>query len=71
MLEMMVALIIRMSNTVNTLTQKIPFQLFIVIVLCASKIMWKDGLTIFQHHQYFRIWYLCWVHRFGQLMMKI
>ena len=43
----MVGFIIRMSNSANTMTEKILFQLFMVIVLCTSKEMWKEGSKIF------------------------
>ena len=47
MLKIMVGFIIRMSNSANKLTQKILYQLFIVIVLRESHKMWKEGSKIF------------------------
>ena len=40
-------LYISTSNSANTLTQKILFQLFMVIVLHASQKMWKEASKIF------------------------
>ena len=47
--EMMVDFIIRISNTAQTLTNKILFQIFMVIVLCESQKMWKEGSKIFEY----------------------
>ena len=47
MLKMMDRFYISMSNSANTLTQKILFQLFMVIVLHASQKMWKEASKIF------------------------
>ena len=43
MLKMMVGFIVRMSNSANMLTQKLLFQLFMMIELRAYQKMWKEG----------------------------